>query len=156
MGSTSAFGIAFAALTAALAVSSPAAPPPEERRAQAGHSLTVKIVGLRDSRGLVRLCLAEKGDSFPNCGIKARSGSAKAQSGAIHYRFSDLHEGEYAVAAFHDANGNGKLDTTLGIPREGFAFSNNPPLRPRAPTFTESRFPFRADVSQQLKMRYIL
>ena len=34
--------------------------------------------------------------------------------------------GEYIVAAFHDENKNGKLDLgTMGIPVEGYAFSNN-------------------------------
>ena len=118
--------------------------------------MNVEIAGLRNGKGLVRLCLAEKGDSFPDCGLKARSASVKAQHGTVHLTFADLPAGDYAVAAFHDANGNGKLDTTMGIPREGFAFSSNPPLRPRAPTFIESGLHLTVDTTAQLKMRYIL
>lgn len=40
--------------------------------------------------------------------------------------FSDLPDGEYAVKLIHDDNDNNKLDTNiLGIPKEGYGFSNN-------------------------------
>ena len=39
---------------------------------------------------------------------------------------TDLPAGPYAVAAFHDLNGNGKLDrTALGPPAEPYGFSND-------------------------------
>jgi uncharacterized protein (DUF2141 family) len=41
--------------------------------------------------------------------------------------FEKVADGTYAVSAFHDANGNGKLDTNfIGIPKEAVAMSNNP------------------------------
>ncbi len=40
--------------------------------------------------------------------------------------FADLPEGDYGVKAFHDVNGNGRMDTNpFGQPIEPFAFSNN-------------------------------
>jgi uncharacterized protein (DUF2141 family) len=40
--------------------------------------------------------------------------------------FSNLEPGRYAAIAFHDENGNGKLDKSfLGIPTEPYGFSNN-------------------------------
>ena len=40
--------------------------------------------------------------------------------------FSNLEPGRYAAIAFHDENGNGKLDKNfLGIPTEPYGFSNN-------------------------------
>ena len=152
MASTSAFGIACAGLTAALAASSNVA---SQAGQSTSHTLIVEIAGLRNAKGVLRLCLAGKGGPFPDCGANARNASVKAQSGTVRYTFSGLPEGDYAVAAFHDANGNGKLDTMLGVPREGFAFSNNPPLRPRAPNFAESRIFLSRDAKTQLKMRYI-
>ncbi|MDD9951592.1 MAG: DUF2141 domain-containing protein [Zetaproteobacteria bacterium] len=49
---------------------------------------------------------------------------------------------EYAIVEFHDENQNGKLDTwgRLGIPTEGFGFSNNPPLRRGRPSWDEVKF----------------
>ncbi len=52
--------------------------------------------------------------------------------------------GGYALAAFHDLNGNGELDkNALGIPTEPYAFSGNPRVKWRAPAFRETRFEFR-------------
>jgi uncharacterized protein (DUF2141 family) len=40
--------------------------------------------------------------------------------------FEGLPVGEYAVRAFHDLNGNGRMDTNpFGMPTEPYAFSNN-------------------------------
>ncbi len=50
-------------------------------------------------------------------------------------------EGEYAVKIIHDENSNGKLDTNfLGIPREGFGFSNNAKPGMGPPAFEKSKF----------------
>ena len=40
--------------------------------------------------------------------------------------FETLPAGDYAVKAFHDVNGNGRMDTNpFGMPVEPYAFSNN-------------------------------
>lgn len=63
--------------------------------------------------------------------------------------------GSYAVAIFHDLNGNGKLDkNTLGIPTEPYAFSNNPSAKWRSPTFAETLIKFgesRKEIIMELK-----
>jgi len=54
--------------------------------------------------------------------------------------FTDLAPGQYALRLMHDENDNGKLDTNLvGMPTEGYGFSNNPQVM-RAATFEEARF----------------
>lgn len=51
----------------------------------------------------------------------------------------DLPDGRYAVSAFLDENGNGKLDKGMfGIPKERFGFSNNPTITTGAPSFQEA------------------
>lgn len=119
--------------------------------------MTVEIAGLRDTKGSVRLCLTSDAKAFPVC-TKANSKNATVAAGhsAVRYTFTGVTPGTYAIAAFHDTNNNGKLDRSLGIPREGFAFSNNPAMRPRAPTWAEARFQVAGDVTQKLKLKYIL
>ena len=47
-------------------------------------------------------------------------------SGAVVARFENLPAGDYAMRAFHDVNGNGRMDTNpFGMPVEPYAFSNN-------------------------------
>lgn len=48
--------------------------------------------------------------------------------------------GTYAVAIYHDVNKNGKFDKNVfGIPVEPYAFSNNPKVKWRSPTFDETQ-----------------
>ena len=57
-----------------------------------------------------------------------------------------LKYGEYAIALFHDLNGNGELDRNFfGIPSEPFAFSKKPRSRWRLPRFDEIKFEFKKD-----------
>jgi uncharacterized protein (DUF2141 family) len=54
--------------------------------------------------------------------------------------FKKIPYGEYAVAVFHDENGNGKMDTHIfGIPKEGVGASNNK-MGFGPPSFKDSAF----------------
>jgi uncharacterized protein (DUF2141 family) len=54
--------------------------------------------------------------------------------------FNNMPYGEYAVAVFHDENGNGKMDTHIfGIPKEGVGASNNK-MGFGPPSFKDSAF----------------
>lgn len=69
----------------------------------------------------------------------------------------DLPPGEYALSVIHDENDNGRLDTILKVPREGFGFSRNPAIRMGPPRFDETRFEIATDpVAQSVRIRYIL
>ena len=57
--------------------------------------------------------------------------------------FEDLTPGEYAVAVFHDENGNNDLDTNLfGIPSEGTGASNDAHNMFGPPGYDDARFDF--------------
>lgn len=62
----------------------------------------------------------------------------------------------YAVAVYHDANANRDFDrNAVGLPVEGFAFSNDAPSKVGAPTFQAARFTARhGDTVLRVKMRY--
>jgi uncharacterized protein (DUF2141 family) len=53
--------------------------------------------------------------------------------------FPGLPPGKYAVSAYADANGNGRLDRNfLGMPSEQYGFSNNARGRFGPPAFAEA------------------
>ena len=53
--------------------------------------------------------------------------------------FSNVQPGRYAAIAFHDENGNGKLDKNfLGVPTEPYGFSNNVQGFLGPPTFDDA------------------
>lgn len=64
--------------------------------------------------------------------------------------------GIYAVALFHDENANGHLDTNaLGIPTEGYGFSNNPTLYFGPPDLSRVRFAAHpGDNRVDVRMKY--
>ena len=55
--------------------------------------------------------------------------------------FEDIPPGTYATAVIHDENMNGKLDTNrIGIPTEGYGFSNGAHALLGAPSFSAASF----------------
>ena len=61
--------------------------------------------------------------------------------GTATISLENISPGTYAIAAFLDENGNGKMDTNfLGIPKEKYGFSNNARPMMRAATFKEAAF----------------
>jgi uncharacterized protein (DUF2141 family) len=58
-------------------------------------------------------------------------------------RFENVPYGDYAVVAIHDINKDGTLDkNVLGIPTEGYGFSNNVMDKFGPPTFLQASFVF--------------
>ncbi len=88
--------------------------------------LQVIIVGLESAEGKVMVGLfASKEDytsgkaPFKGCPVEIKDRKATCTLADIPY-------GTYAIKAFHDKNGNGKLDKNfMGIPNEPYGFSNN-------------------------------
>jgi uncharacterized protein (DUF2141 family) len=95
---------------------------------------------------------------FPNCGddpAAVKRSVPAADAGLIGV--SAINPGSYALSAIHDENRNGRLDTFLGIPREGFGFSRNPVIRFGPPRFTQVRFDAVSGLSRQsVRMQYLL
>lgn len=133
--------IVAAALVAALCLCSShlraqsAAPQP----APTGCTLRIHVDGFRNTRGNLGTIIFTSPDGWPEDPAKSfRRGPApidpKTKTAVAVW--PDLPPGDYAVAAIHDENSNAKLDRNmLGIPKEGFGFSNNPHAMFSAPPF---------------------
>jgi uncharacterized protein (DUF2141 family) len=120
-------------------------------------SLEIGVDHLRSGKGMVRVCLTADPDNFPKCVDDARAIGRSIPAAAHALTISGLPRGGYAVSVIHDENGNNKLDTLAGIPREGYGFSNDAPVRFGPPKFAAARFTVAGDANrQQITMRYIL
>lgn len=120
-------------------------------------SLQVTVDSLRSTKGELRVCLTADPRNFPACVDDARAVTRTVPAAERGLRFEGLPPGHYAVAVIHDANGNAKLDTFMGIPKEGFGFSRNPAIGFGPPKFTAAAFDLGAEGSvQPVKMRYLL
>lgn len=104
---------------------------------------------------MLQICLTARPDSFPDCRDDPRAVTRAIPASHPATRFEGLASAHYAIAVIHDANGNKKLDTMFGIPREGFGFSRNPAIGFGPPKFNAASFPLDG-AKQQVKMRYLL
>lgn len=119
--------------------------------------LDVDVSSLRSAKGSLRFCLTGDPDNFPSCVDDKDALTRSIPASQRTISFDGLPHGNYALAVIHDENNNAKLDTMLGIPREGFGFSRNPPIGFGAPRFSAARFQIDDDASeQQVRMRYLL
>jgi uncharacterized protein (DUF2141 family) len=92
-------------------------------------TLEIDLDGLRNAKGVVHACLTANRKTFPDCKSDPHAIRADVAANTRQLRFAALPPGDYALALFHDENRNEKLDTFMGIPREGFGFSRNPAVR---------------------------
>jgi uncharacterized protein (DUF2141 family) len=89
-------------------------------------SLTVTVHGIENDKGSILLALFDNARDFSKKKVRQHKGSVVAKFPTVTYIFKDIPIGIYAVAIYHDKNNNMKLDTKLlGIPVEGYGFSNN-------------------------------
>ncbi len=126
--------------------------------ADAPGALAVDLSGVRNAKGKLLLCLSAAPKYFPDCSSDPAARTMvvpAAKAGRIV--FDGVVAGTYALSIMHDENGNSKLDTTLGLPREGFGFSRNPVVRFGPPKFKDVRFTMPASAySVPVKMKYFL
>lgn len=93
----------------------------------AGTELRVQIGHLRNQEGHVLVSLFRNGAGYPDDPEKAfRKGKAQISNGNAVMVFHDIPPGEYAIAILHDENDDLRMNKTwLGMPAEGYGFSNN-------------------------------
>lgn len=88
--------------------------------------LTIKLVGLESDEGDVAVALYDSAGDFDTRSGAAAKGRIRPREGVATWTVEELEPGIYAVAAYHDVNGNGRLDrSTLGLPSEPYGFSND-------------------------------
>jgi len=76
------------------------------------------------------------------------------QGGKARLVFTGLAPGRYALRAFADENGNGKLDTNLmGMPTERYGFSNDAKGNRGAPDFEAAAIGVDADLQTVIHLR---
>lgn len=131
------------------------APAPAE---QPGVSLEVAVSGLRSKDGYLLACLTANPKLFPGCAKDPKAQKLRVPAAdAAHLHFTGVLPGTYALAVLHDENGNGKIDMTLFLPREGVGVSRNPKPRMGPPSFKSAAFAVdSSDVSLAVTMQYIL
>lgn len=114
-------------------------------------SINITVTNIKNTKGVVRIGIINKEKDFP---YDASIGKKVPISGdSVSVKFTGLVPGEYAVVVHHDENCNDKLDkNVLGVPLEGYCFSNNVKALVAPPKFKYAKFTLDTSFSQTLKI----
>jgi uncharacterized protein (DUF2141 family) len=86
--------------------------------------LTIRIDNVANNDGKLMVAVYDGAADFMKRPVQRAA--VEAIAGSTTVVFKDLAPGEYAFSVFHDANGNGRMDTNrMGIPVEAVAFSKD-------------------------------
>jgi uncharacterized protein (DUF2141 family) len=101
--------------------------------------LHVTVTQIKGHKGDIVVGIFDSDKSFLKQPIDAKTTTASGDS--VTVVFENVKPGKYAVSVFHDANKNKDLDKNkLGIPKEGFGFSNNVTGAMGPPAFERAQF----------------
>ncbi len=107
--------------------------------------MIISVSGVRSDAGTVKIFLFSTPADFPTKRENAvRTANPPAVSPTVTVRLDNVPPGTYALAAYHDENGNGTMDRWwYGPPKEGSGASNNAKGTFGPPSFDDARFFFR-------------
>jgi len=103
-------------------------------------TLLILVTGFKSTEGQLMVALFNSATDFP--AEEPYKGSITHISGNKELiKFENIPNGNYAIAALHDINKDGKLDKNiLGIPTEGYGFSNDAMDKFGPPSFVQASF----------------
>ncbi len=152
--------LAIAAIPVASAVTAaaaPAAPSVLGAPLLGDATLDLRFTRLRSDQGSLLVCVTADPAYFPDCSKDPDKRFLTVSAKRPELRIAGLRSARYAVSVHHDENGNDKLDTFAGIPREGIGFSRNPSIGFGPPKFERVALMLGpGTTAQDVRMRYFL
>lgn len=126
-----------------------------------GHVGTVKlyvdVANVRSSQGLIAVTLyADDSHKFLAHRGSLYVGRVPAHQGTTRVCIWVPRPGTWAIVTYHDENANRRYDrNTIGLPKEGAGFSNNPATFLGLPSFRNVRFAVHAPETQiAIRLKY--
>lgn len=119
--------------------------------------LQVAVTGLRNGNGMVAVTVyGDNPADFLASGRKLARIRQPARAGVTEVCLAVPPRPAYAIALYHDENGDGAFDRNLiGLPLEGYGFSNDAPATLGIPGFEAARFTAgRGDNRLTIAVRY--
>jgi uncharacterized protein (DUF2141 family) len=115
----------------------------------AQDTLVIEISGMKSDTGFIMLQLLSENQEV----IMQDRGIIEDWKSTII--FNNLQPGKYAVRYYHDENLSGEMETNaLGIPQEGYGFSNDAYGMFGPKPFSEWLFEFNSSKKIILKIKY--
>lgn len=118
-------------------------------------AVTIRVSGAVNDKGIIKLAIYSSSEGFndpPNAMVRVTQPVELGEANFVFKR-SDLPK-KFAIAAFHDENGDEELSTNpLGIPTERYGFSNNARGTLGPPTYEEALIALPKDESLTIYIR---
>lgn len=113
--------------------------------------LDIELKKVKSTEGEIILSVYSKEEDWLKEGKEVQKVKIKANYGSVKVTFSKLERGDYAIAAIHDENSNGKLDFTWYMkPEEGVGISKDATGSFGPPSFYDAKFSLTKDSSLQV------
>lgn len=117
--------------------------------------LTISITNLRSNNGFVLISLYKDGSGYPDNATQAfRNEKVAIYNNKAVIIFPDLPSGSYGIAILHDENNDQKMNkNALGLPKEGYGFSNNVMGAFGPPSWKRASFRYQAGDTRNLSIK---
>ena len=117
--------------------------------------LNIKITNIQPLSGKVMVALFNSKETYFNIDQMYAGREIPADSSIVTCVFQDIPNGTYAITIYHDADENGEMNRSwIGMPKEGYAFSNNFTSAIRPASFNDAAFLLQGDTTLEIKMNY--
>ncbi len=104
-------------------------------------SIEIVVNGIKSFNGQINVALYDTSTNFNIIEKAFYKQTYSIKSNSIIISIPNVPIGEYAISLFHDVNKNFQIDKNmLGIPKEGFAFSNNATANFGPPNWESAKF----------------
>lgn len=118
------------------------------------NTLVVVVKNVKEAKGRIAIALFNSEKDFTTKAMQGKTTVAKA--GEVQITFENITSGDYAISVMHDANENDELDSNaIGIPKEGFGFSNDAMGMFGPPSFEKAKFNLSGDIKVTITLKYL-
>lgn len=119
------------------------------------NGIRLTVTNLRNNNGFVLVSLYKEGAGYPD---KTEQAFRKERVAIYDKKavliFPDVPAGSYAIAILHDENNDQKMNkTTLGLPKEGYGFSNNVVGAFGPPSYKRASFKYAGNMMTDISIR---
>ena len=104
-------------------------------------TLEIAFTGIRKEIGLIAIGINSSPDGWPRKPqMELNWKKTRIEDGVFTAKIEGMDYGTYAISVLDDENSDLEMEMFLGIPREGYGFSNNPSVGLSTPKFEECAF----------------
>lgn len=115
--------------------------------------LTVEVQNIQEHKGKIIIGVFNTDKDFLKDGVAIKTYAIDVNKTTESIVIKDLPKGDYAISLYHDENSDNKCNRNfLGIPKEGYGFSNNIKPKFSAPSYEDCKFSLTGDLKLEIRI----